>query len=253
MTLAAEVVRLAAIECLSPTAAHLDGSGFPTLAGGRVYDSRQVPLGDVDRDRPYTPTLAIYTRQSGSARRGDGQGSVDRFATCTLEIIAELTIAASGEGQSEYADALADDDPQARIVLAALCTQVRRLLTVSAGGMMFRRNVAAIERITEEPFAVPQLGLRWQRTTMLFECLIADDEFDIESGGLPEPASSFRATLHDNSYAAGVLDTMAAHFAGEALPPRVESIAFEAKRLGISGQAGPAASVAPPFEEIEEP
>lgn len=251
MTIAAEMARLAAIECLAPTAALVAGSGFPTLAGARVFDSRAVALTDLDRREPYTAVLSLYTRKSESARRGPGQGSVSRNGRTILEIVVELAIAARDESGEEFADALADDDPEARIVLSALCAQVRYQLTEGLGGALFRKAVIAVDGIEFEPYAVPQLGLRWQRTTMLLDCQIPDDSFRV-SGGLPEPAASIAALLPTGCYAAGILSRLASQFGAAAPLPRIETIAFETKQRGVSGQAGAADQVGPPFADVEE-
>lgn len=256
MTIAAEMLRLTAIESLSPLQAITAGSGFPTLAKGRVYDSRRPPISDMDRDRDFTPVLALFTRKSEAARRGIGQGSVSRNGRTILEVVAELAVAATDPepipGQpGEFVDALASDDPQARIILATLCAQVRYCLTEGPTGAIFRKACMAVDGIEEEAFAVPELGLRWHRTTMLFDCQIPDDSFQ-PTGGLPAPAAAITALLPAGSYAAVMLQKLASQFAAAAPLPRIETIAFETKQKGASGQAGVADQVAPPFADVEE-
>lgn len=246
MTIAAEIARLAAVESLCPTGAPT----MPTLARDRVFDSRRPGLHLLDADKEYTPVLSLFTRKSESARRGAGQGSVSRNGRTILEVVAELAVASKDE-DGPFVDAMVGSDPKARIVLSALCAQVRFVLTQGPTGMIFRRAVIAIESIDEEGFAVPELGLRWQRTTMLFDCIIPDDEFT-PAGGLPLPAAAIAALLPENSYARATLDNMAAQFAAAAVLPVIEEIAFEVKQNGLSGQAGTAAAVAPPFSDIED-
>lgn len=241
MTIAAELVRLAAVESLCPTGA----TAFPTLARERVYDSRRPSLDILDPGREYTPVLALFTRKSESPRRGPGQGSVARNGRTTLEVVAELAVASEDEG-GPFVDAMVGSDPKARIVLAALCAQVRFTLTTS---VLFNRAVLAVEGIDVEGFAVPELGLRWQRTTMLFDCLIPDDDFT-PAGGLPQPAAQIAAMLPDGSYAKATLAAMAAQFGASEPLPLIDTFAFETKVNGVSGQAGPAADVSPPFADI---
>ncbi len=255
MTIAAELLRLAAIESLAPFPAIGTGEGFPTLAKGRVYDSRRPPIDDMDRDRDFTPVLSLFTRKSESARRGLGQGSVSRSGRALLEVVAELAIAASdpepGGQPGEFVDALASDDPQAKITLATLCAQVRYVLTQGPTGAIFRKACIAVDGLEEEGFAVPELGLRWHRTTMLFDCQIPDDEFQA-NGGLPQPAASIAAMLPSGSYAAAIFARLAGQF--EAADPlsKIEAIAFETKQKGLSGQAGAADQVGPPFANVED-
>lgn len=247
MTIMAEFARLAAIECLAPTANIHSGTGFPTMAGASVYDSRRIASGELSAN-PFTPSLSLYTRSASSARRGPGQGSVERFSRTVLEIVAELSISAADES-GVFTDALADDDPAARLVLAALCGQVRSLLTARPGGSLFRKMVMSIDGIDYEPFAVPQLGLRWQRTTMLFECAIPDDDYS--AGGFPQPALALSALFPAQSYAAGEIARLTDGFPADPAFPALETIAFAVKQTGVSGQAGPANSIAPPFTEPE--
>jgi hypothetical protein len=224
--LSADAARLAAIEVLSPTAANLSGAGFPTLAGGKVYDSRSIPLQDLDRGEPYTPTLGVYTGDTRTVRRGELASADDYQASAVIEIVAELAVVArdmspgdpnaSGE---EYVDALAATDHDARLVLGALCSQVRYLLTQSTAGYFFRDLIMGISQIDEEPFEVPNLGLRWQRTTMRFHCDLRDDSFDPDTGGFPTPVKDLFDRLPAQSYAKAKLTALIAAFPADARPP----------------------------------
>ncbi|MER9875576.1 hypothetical protein [Mesorhizobium sp. M0195] len=251
MTIAAEIARLAAVESLCPTAALLAETALPTLARHRVFDSRRPAIDELDAGEEYTPVLSLFTRKSEFPRRGQGQGSVARNGRTMLEVVAELCVSAHDEDGSPYTDAMVGSDPKARIVLSALCAQVRFVLTQGPTGTLFRQIVMAIESIDEEGFAVPELGLRWQRTTMLFDCQIPDDDFS-GGAGLPQPAARIAALLPDNSYAKATLANMAAQFVAAAPLPIIDTIAFEVKQAGVSGEMGPAAAIAQPFPEIEE-
>lgn len=211
--LTAEAMRLAAIEVLSPTAANLGEGVFPTIAGKRVFDSRSVAISDLPAGSKHTPTLALYTAQSESVLRGAGAAGWDTSASAILELVAELSVRVK-EGQEEFADASTSDDPDARLLLAALCAQVRYLLTSTEAGYLFRRLVMSIDRIEEIPFAVPEIGVRWQRTTMRFHCTLPDDEFD-DAGGLPPQVQRFLTALPDASYAKARLTMLAEKFTGQ--------------------------------------
>lgn len=214
--LAAEALRLAAIEVLCPTAAALAGSGFPTLAGKNVFDSKSASLTDLDLDAPYTPVLALYTPESGVSLRGSAAAADDVLADAMLDVVAELAVS-SKDDVGDFADAMADTDPEARLVLAALCSQVRYLLERSAQGILWRSFINHIIKIEEETFALPNLGLRWQRVTMRFHCEIRDDDFS--GPGLPEPIASLVAQLPEQSYAKAKLVSLGAHFLRPTLPP----------------------------------
>ncbi len=213
----AEAMRLAAIEVVTPHAALAAGSGLPTLAGKRAYDSRAVAIGDLDATLEYTPVLSFYTAASRTAQRGDAAAFDDGECEAVLEIVAELAVAAEDEDGSTFADAMARDDPEARLVLAALVAQVIYLLTEAPAGALFRKFILGVRRVEEEPFAVPNLGLRWQRTIIRLTCGLPQDRFD-PAGGLPEPVRSLMGVLPEGSYARGKLDALAGHFAGSTLP-----------------------------------
>ncbi|SCM73380.1 conserved hypothetical protein [uncultured Pleomorphomonas sp.] len=219
--LAAEALRLAAIEVLCPTAALVAGSGFPTLAAEHVFDSRAAALQDLDQTATYTPTLALYTPAARSTRRGAHSDVLDTDAAATLEIIAELSTQCT-EGDDTYADALgmADTDAKARLVLAALCAQVRHTLEWSAGGAMFRRLAVRIIGVSEEAHAVPQIGLRWSRVFMTYSCEVPDDDFS--AGGMPEPLAGLAAALPATSYAKEKLTELAEAFAPSSPVPLEE-------------------------------
>lgn len=213
----AEAMRLAAIEVVTPFSAIEAGTGFPTLAGRHAYDSRAASVGDLDATLAYTPVLSFYTASARAVARADAADIDDQECEAVLEIVAELAVAAKDE-DGEFADALAGDDPEARLVLAALTAQVVFLLCQSQSGHLFRRFVLGIRRIEEEPFAVPQLGLRWQRTTIRLTCGVPGDIYDIADGGLPEPVRTLAALLPDGSYAKAKLQALGAHFAADPRP-----------------------------------
>ncbi|MFD1328291.1 hypothetical protein [Mycoplana ramosa] len=215
--LAAEAVRLAAIEVLCPTAAIKGGAGYPTLAGGRVYDSRAVPLQDLLPRAPFTPVLALYSVESGSRLRSALSDAADREVDAVIDIVAELSVGMN-DGGEQFTDALAEDDPDARLVLAALTSQVRYLLEHAPSGSLFRRIVRAVTNVEVKTFAAPELGLRWQRQTIRLHCDIRDDDFDVPDGELPEPCRTLLKHLPAQSYARAKLTALAAHFAQQSVP-----------------------------------
>lgn len=215
--LAAEALRLVAIEALCPADAVYGQAAFPTLAQHRVYDSKAAPLEDLDRSSEGgTPVLSLYTLESGVKPRGTASSATDNEATAVLEIIAEIAIVSSDGGEL-FADA-AETDPEGRLVLAALCAQVRHCLMFSANGALWRRIVRQVEDIDLKTFAVPELGLRYQRVTMRLTCSIQDDDFSLD-GGLPEPLATVFGKLPSQSYAKAKLASLAGQFQPTALPP----------------------------------
>lgn len=222
--LTAEAARLAALEVLCPTSAIAADAGYPTLAGSRVFDSRLVGIDDLDPDAKFTPVLAVFTSDTSSAPRGEAASYGDNAAQCALEIVVELAVASTDEDGAPFADAMPADDWDARLVLAALCGQVRRLLEFDERGYLFRRFVRQILRWDEEAFAVPQLGARWHRVTMRATLSLPDDEFT-EAAGLPGTLGALASLLPAGSPAAQKLQKLAAYFATVPRTP-LEGITF---------------------------
>lgn len=223
--LAAEAVRLAAIEVLCPTAALVADSGYPTLAEKRVFDSEAPSLRGLD-DKSYKPTLALYTVESGARLRGPASDAYDREADVTIDIVAELSVIRRENGE-DFADAaengetfagVADSDANGRLVLAALTAQVRYLLEHAPSGHLFRRIATSIPRVEVRTFAVPELGLKWHRQTIRLHCLVDDDDFEVTAGELPEPCRTLLTLLPEQSYARAKLLELAAHFAPQSVP-----------------------------------
>lgn len=218
----AEAVRLAAIETLRPTSAVIAGTGFPTMAGSRVFDSRAARGPELDATEAYTPTLSLYTIESSSIPRGSLSDASDRDVVAVIEIVAELSVR---EGTDDTTP-LAESDPQARLALAALTAQARYLLEHAPSGSLFRRFGWSVRRIETKTMVLPELGLRLQSQTtrLVIEC--SDDDFSVGAGELPEPMRSLLAVLPAQSYARGQLEKLAAHFSPQTVPA-LEEIRIE--------------------------
>lgn len=212
--LAPEALRLVAIEILCPTSALDAGSGFPTVALNRVYDSREIPVQALDPELAYTPVIALYSGDASITARGELTDFEDVDHRAVLDIVCELAVFADDD-QGQFADAMAGNDPQARLVLAALCSKVRFLLERSEAGVSWRRLVKRIVSCEAMPFAVPDLGLRFQRTTLRYTVEMRADVYDLDNGGLPEPLRSVAASLPAGSYAKAKLAELAGYFLAE--------------------------------------
>ncbi|BDA84972.1 hypothetical protein Sa4125_25140 [Aureimonas sp. SA4125] len=208
--LAAEAMRLASVEALSPTAAILAGGPFPTMARDKVFDSQAIRYEDLIDGVDFTPSIAVYTDDSRSVRRGDGATSTIGFASATLTVVCDLSVGITGEGDP-YADAMATTDPVARLVLGALCSQVKQTLVRGPTSAAFRRIVKSVDEVRIDSFALPDMGLRWMRNTMRFSCTIADDEFT-DAAGLPQPIQRLMQALPAGSYAKAKLLALHAAF-----------------------------------------
>ena len=221
--LAAAALRLAAIEALCPYSAVSGDDGvtgavrYPTLARNRVYDTRAPGLQDLDRGEPYTPCLSLYSAEAGQQLRGPATDAEDIEADCVLDLVAELSTADS-DGAEETVGVMADDDPEARLVLEALVSQCLYVLHQSEAGGLFRRLRARLIKAESVGFAVPQYGLRFQRITTRLHYEIRPDRYPETAGELPEPMATLYAALPKGSYSHGKLCELARHFNPDLLP-----------------------------------
>ncbi len=234
--LAPEAWRLITVEVLRPTASLTSGV-FPTVAGRLVYDSREIAVQDISTERPYTPVLALHSSTAALKPRGEPAALDDLEHEAVLDIVAELAVVA-GDEAGAYADALAGTDPNARLVLAALCSKVRFLLERSSSGAPWRKLVKRIVSVEAIPFAIPDLGWRYQRTTLRYTVELAADVFNVEEGGLPEPIRSVFNSLPAESYAKAKLAELAGYFSAESVEKLEEIAGSVSGPGGVTVQVG---------------
>ncbi|WP_323011116.1 hypothetical protein [Paracoccus sp. (in: a-proteobacteria)] len=246
--LAAAALRLAAIEALCPTAAVLSGTGFPTLAEHRVYDSVSISPDDLQSDAPYTPAISLYTEDTVVRRRGATATSAIGFASADLIIVAELAeLARDEDGKvitnpdgSDATDAVINGDARMRLALEALTSQVRAVLVRAPSSAGLRRVMKAASEIRVQPYALPGYGVRFMRNVITISAEIADDRYD-DAAGFPEPMRSVAADLPAGSYARAELDRLAAAFRATTRE-QLESIGFAP---AVNGQAVPGSIIQP--------
>ncbi len=219
--LAPAALRLITIETLRPTAAVIAKAGFPTFAGKNVLDSRAVAVQDIDPDAAYTAIVSVHSGTSTNTSRGPMTDVEDFSCECTLDIRAELAIAAT-EGNEVYAIPMAATDAEGELVLSALCARIQFLLERSQSGASWRRVASRIISVEEMPFEFPDIGLRYLRRTLRYRCEVPGDLFLAEDGGLPEPMRSVFASLPAQSYAKAKLTELGGYFTAETPPPLQE-------------------------------
>lgn len=243
--LAAAALRLAAVEALCPTSAVLAGTGFPTLAEHRVYDSIQIGVDDLQDGARYTPAISVFTEDTRVERRGATATSSIGNATTDLVIVVELAESARDEngdpildGGNKMTDAVINGDPNMVLVLAALSAQVRSVLLRAPHSAGLRRIMKAAPMVRIEPFALPQFGIRFMRNVMTFSCEIADDKFT-DLDGFPEPLRSLAEDLPNGSYAKARLSELAAAFKATSRD-QLEAIGLSASVDGAAAVTDPA-------------
>lgn len=209
-------VRLALVEALAPTAAIASDAGFPTLAGKRVLDSRQVALTDLDGGEE-TPVIGVFSAEAESIRRGEAAGVDDRAATVSIEVVVELAVK-QNDNDGAFADARASNDAEAEMLLSAIVAQIRRTIETAPEGAIFRKvTKGSVIKFSSVPHVLPEIGVRMARRFVSIEVEVRDDCHNAD-GGLPEPLATLDAALPAGSYAKGQVAAIAAMFGPHTLP-----------------------------------
>jgi hypothetical protein len=229
MSLAALALRLAAVEALCPTASLTSAGAFPTLAAGRVADSRIKPR---DEREPETalPFLAVYCEERRGEPQGEAMATTPLEGVVTLVVELEVRIKAPKEDGSP-SDGLDEEVPEtddaAEAMLDLLEAQVIRTLEVDGGegGALFRRIRRRIVSMESVPLRDASLGLHFARRTLkLAVSMQLDDWDDVDGDGLPAPLSTVAAALPEASYGKQLIDTVRAAMVAASSPAALAAI-----------------------------
>jgi hypothetical protein len=210
MSLAALALRLAAVEALCPTASLTSAGAFPTLAAGRVADSRIVPR---DEREPETalPFLAVYCEERRGEPQGEAMPTTPLEGVVTLVVELEVRIKGGPQDGDGLDEEVPETDPAAEAMLDLLEAQVIRALEIDGGegGALFRRIRRRIVSMESVPLRDASLGLHFARRTLkLAVSMQLDDWDDVDGDGLPAPLSTVAAALPEASYGKQLIDTV---------------------------------------------
>jgi hypothetical protein len=219
-------LRLAAVEALCPAAAAAAGP-YPTIAGPRVYDSRQDPIESLD-EMEQRPLLLVYTEQSTSDPYPKGNSSPD--ATVVL-LVVEALIAAKAMVTVEMQDGstrvvgeleapIMERDHEA--LLDLLEATVRRRLEgrydVDAATQLFRKVAWDIHHVESVPMRDATKTVRLAGRTLTFRVKIPTDRWAEPSvtpaaptglDRLPEPLRTVALAVPETSSARAACDQVA--------------------------------------------
>lgn len=177
-------LRLAAKEALN----------LSTIAGDRVYDSRQFPLDGLS-DLDEGPSICLYTEEG----RSHGNGSDDVYPVrCHVWLTIEVAVLIKGDFQVEAADgsmqtisatSTAVTDQAQESLTDLLAAQVRRRLVeagttdIDPAALVFRSAHAGITEIEDVPQRSGDKALRLAGRTLRLHCKVKPDTW-------PEPGSA---------------------------------------------------------------
>ena len=207
-------LRLAAVEALAPTAALTTGL-WPTVAAGRVFDSRQTPLdGLVDEEA--RPLIVVYTEGAEARPFGDGKTRPDHIV---CDLVVELMLIVKGAVELQRPDGTVVTEGavgtpimerQHEALLDLLEAQVTRRLRgevdVDTDTLRFRAVAKEIGAITSVPQRDETRTERLAARTLVFSCRIPADAWPAQGAlagvaRLPEPLASVYAGLPAGSSA----------------------------------------------------
>lgn len=227
-------LRLAVIEALAP-AALLETGPFPTIAGRRVFDSRQDLIDAMDDEGP-RPAIAVYTEEGRNSAYGSGRvhsddGQVNIVVECA--IIARGTVEfelANGETATVEANGAAITDRKHEALLDALCGQVRRVLAPKnrySTAALLRRVAKTIGDDTSEPLRDADKVTRLAQRTMTFRAHIEVDDWTPGEGdfaALPLPLRMVAEALPAGSSGRALCSDLLPLNAPDVAPPPLESV-----------------------------
>jgi len=221
MSLHRLALRLAAVEALNPSATVASGP-WPTIAGGRVFDSRQAALDELT-DFEVRPVLVVYTEEESSDAYAGAPYNADEHM---VDLVVEAIMAVKGSVEIEQADGgmvtvgtvdTPVSDPQHEALLDWLEAGVRRAfdrtLVPAASALLYRVGME-VRSITSAPLRTEGKSVRLAARTVTFKMKVQGDDWrKVNARGVPWPLSIVDDGLQVG-YARAILDAVAA-----TLPP----------------------------------
>lgn len=232
--LARLALRMAAIEALAPSDAIEADGPFPTIAGPRVYDSRQAPIDGAD-DIEGQPILIVYTEMQDFRPYASGSTRPDYTQ---VQLIVEMMIASTGIVTVQLPDGSTQDigtldapimEAKHEALLDLLEATVRRRLEAvydaSPEGQRFRAIAAGFAHVESVPARDDSRTVRLAARTLTFHTKIKMDGWPDPSlnpatptglDALPEPLRSLAKALPASSPALETCASIAALLANPA-------------------------------------
>jgi len=182
-------LRLAAIEALAPYA-RLASGPWPTIAGPRVYDSRQDPIDGLD-EIEVRPVISVYTEETAAEPYASGRSQPDHV---TIDLVVELMMLVKGSvtltlpDGSTVTEGTADAPISERAhegLLDLLEATVRRRLEgrfdFDAQTELFRKVCKQIPHIGSVPQRDSSRTVRLAARTVVFRCVVPADKWPAPS------------------------------------------------------------------------
>ena len=215
--LARTALRLLVVEALSPTGTPEDGP-WPTIAGGKVYDSRLVPAEDIAETERH-PVAMIYTDEVEAVpRQTNGRLPLAVQVDLRIEIALPQLVSATfedeeGETREEVFAGFPQTDPETEAQLDLLESQVVFALFQGPTGALLRRLMPPkLKEFSSVPFRSGEQRVRQAMRSLTFrltefpsDCYdMAPAEIPDGLARLPQPLRAVAEALPEQSYGRGV-------------------------------------------------
>ncbi len=191
-------LRFAAVEALCPQAMAATGP-WPTIAGNRVFDSRQDPVDLLDADEQ-RPIVMVYTEE----HEGTAFGRASRFGfdEQVVSLVFELMIATRGQMPVKRPDGTEEiigtvdvpvSDWRHEMLLDMLEALVVRAMTSnSPASEAFRKVAVEIRQMASVPLRSEEKTVRLAARTLTLQVQVRADEWPLDpaasgTGLLPSP------------------------------------------------------------------
>jgi hypothetical protein len=241
--LARAFLRICALEALRPSALLATDTGWPTLAGKYVCDSRIDPIDDDLASDERRPLIAVYC-EDGHMTKVAQAGPV--FYRSTVDLVFELSVVSrfAADGQAEPIIDFADTDAATEAQLDALEDQLFWCLHFSPTGRLFRQMsklpfeewVSTPHRSGEEAVKLARRTVR-AKIRMTDVCYVADiAAVPADLDRLPPGLKAVAAQLGGSTYLADLALGLAR--SASVMPPRVDLLSVAGKLAPQSGVAG---------------
>jgi hypothetical protein len=249
MALNRTALRLAVIEALAPHALHTTGTGWPTLAEGRVIDTALDRAFD-GWDGSQKCFVSVYIDGADRKARGDHADIArDSEDDCVLGIEIVLPMAGKDDDGNLLAYAPATD-ADAEAMLDLIEAQVHERLEWARMDGLVHLALLRMSKASSQPQRDPDLGIRVSARRVEYECFLRQQSpLPLGQTGLARLPSPLREVAQRLPAGSAGLDTCLRLVAVMAEPAGFASL--DSFRIAAALARDPGSAAPPAFDDGE--
>lgn len=182
--LAREFLRLCALEALRPSGLLVDDTGWPTIAGKYVSDSRIDPIDDVEVEER-RPIIAVFTESSDLTKIAQAG---PQFYKNEVDLVFEISVVAKYPVEGgEFIIDYADTDAAVEVMLGTLEEQIFRCLHDGPTGALFRQMAKLpFDSWTSTPHRSGEENIKLARRTLRTKIRVKEVCYVAPTGDTPQ-------------------------------------------------------------------